>query len=255
MKEIGLVLSGGGARGVAHIGVIQALEEKGMRFSLVSGTSAGSVVGALYAHGYSPQEIFEIIKQISIFKSVRPAWTWSGLLRMDGLEELLKKYLPENNFSSLNKPLTIAATEIKKGEIAYFTEGELIPAIMASCCIPAVFNPIHLGGSLYVDGGLLDNLPVAPIRHKCEIVVGSHCNRVSTTFDATNVKVVIERSLLIAIGANTMHSKSMCDIVVEPPGLDKFGSFDIGKAKEIFEIGYKFTKANIHESQIEKMLA
>ena len=111
MKSIGLVLSGGGARGVAHIGVIQALEELGLKFSCISGTSAGSIVGALYAHGHSTREIFSIIQQVSIFKSLRPAWTWSGLLKMDGMNEFLSKYLRENEFSKLKIPLTIAATE------------------------------------------------------------------------------------------------------------------------------------------------
>lgn len=254
MKEIGLVLSGGGARGAAHIGVIQALEELGLHFSRVSGTSAGAMVGALYANGYSPEEQFEIVRQVTIFSSVRPAWTWAGLLKMDGFQELLHKYLPENDFSKLKKPLTIAASEIRKGEIKYFTQGELVPAILASCCIPAIFNPLEFDGSMYVDGGLLDNLPVTPIRTQCEFIIGSHCNLVSPTFDATNFKVVIERSILMAIGANTSISKNLCDVVVEPPGLDKYSAFDIGKAKEILDIGYKFTKENFKKSNFEKML-
>ena len=254
MKEIGLVLSGGGARGVAHIGIIQALEEMGLQFTRVSGTSAGSIVGALYANGYSPKDLFEIVKQVSIFNSVRPSWTWSGLLKMDGFQEMLKKHLPAD-FSQLKKPLTLAATEIQKGSVKYFDEGELIPAILASCSIPAVFSPFLYNGSMYVDGGLLDNLPVRPIRHQCEFIIGSHCNSVSPSFDATNLKVVIERSLLIAIGANTQVSKNMCDVVVEPPGLDKFSAFDIGKAKEIFDLGYKFTKENFKKSSFEKMLS
>ncbi len=253
MKDIGLVLSGGGARGVAHIGVIQALEEIGLRFSKISGTSAGSIVGALYAHGYTPKEIFEIVQQVSLLKSVRLAWAWTGFLKMDGLQEFLKKYIPENDFSQLKKPLTITATEIRTGEIKRFSEGPLIPAIMASCSIPAVFDPFQLNGSLYVDGGLLDNLPVKPIRDSCEFIVGSHCNPVSTSFDATNLKMVIERSLLMAIGANTLVSKQMCDVVVEPQGLDKYGSFDLGKAKEIFDIGYKFTVDNFEKSHFWKM--
>ncbi len=248
-------MSGGGARGAAHMGVIQALEECGLIFSCVSGTSAGSIVGALYAHGYSPNEIFKIIKEVSIFKSVRPAWTWAGFLKMDGLQELLLKYLPENSFASLKLPLTVAATEIRKGQVEYFSEGELIPAILASCSIPAVFNPYQFKGALYVDGGLLDNLPAKPILDQCDFVVGSHCNQVSQFFDATNLKVVIERSLLMAIGANTLVSKQLCDVVIDPPGLDKFSSFDLGKVQEIFDLGYNFTKQNFTRSQFEEMLA
>ncbi len=255
MKKIGLVLSGGGARGATHLGVIQALEEFGLKFSCVSGTSAGSIVGALYAHGYPPKEIYKIIQQVSIFNSVRPAWTWAGFLKMDRLQDLLLKYLPENSFASLQLPMTVAATEIRKGEIEYFSQGELIPPILASCSIPAVFNPYQFKGSLYVDGGLLDNLPVKPIRTQCDFVVGSHCNQVSQFFDASNVKVVIERSLLMAIGANTLVSKQQCDVVIDPPGLDKFSAFDFGKMREIFDIGYGFTKANFSGNTFEKMLA
>lgn len=254
MKDIGLVLSGGGARGIAHIGVIKALEDMGLQFSRISGTSAGAIVGALYGHGYTPNEIFDIIRQVSFLKSVRPAWAWTGLLKMDGIHDFLKKYLPYNEFEQLRKPLTVTATDIRTGEIKRFSEGLLIPAIMASCSIPAVFDPYPINGSLYVDGGLLDNLPVKPIRDKCDFVVGSHCNIVSSSFDATNVRMVIERSLLMAIGANTLVSKHLCDVVVEPTGLDKYSAFDLGKAQEIFDIGYKFTVANFNKSHFAKML-
>jgi len=242
--KIGLVLSGGGARGVAHIGILKALDEMGIKFSIASGTSAGSIVAALYAYGYKPDEIFDVVKNLSIFKSVSPAWTWAGLLKMDGLELLLRKYIPENNFNTLKIPLTVAATEIRIGRIHYFEEGELIPAIVSSCSIPAVFNPVSFNGGLYVDGGLLDNLPVLPIRDKCDFIVGSHCNHVSSEFDAKSLKVVIERSLLMAVSANTQVSRQMCDVFIEPPRMDRFSSFDIGKAQEIFDFGYQFTKQN-----------
>jgi NTE family protein len=225
--KLGLVLSGGGARGVAHIGVLKALEEMGVKFSVVSGTSAGSIVGSLYAYGYSPDEIFALIKSLSIFKSVRPAWTWAGLLRMDGLQELLLKHIPENSFEKLKLPLTVAATEIRKGRIEYFTSGELIPAVLSSCSIPAVFNPMSFKGGLYVDGGLFDNLPVRPIRDACDKIVGLHCNHITQDFDPNSLRTVIERSLLMAINANTLVSKALCDVYIEPPNMSKYVCFDI----------------------------
>ena len=242
--KLGLVLSGGGARGFAHIGILKALDEMGVHFSVVSGTSSGAIVGSLYAYGYSPDEIFFMIKSLSIFKSVRPAWTWAGLLRMDGLQRLLLSHMPENSFEKLKLPLTIAATEIRKGRIEYFSSGELIPAILSSCSIPAVFNPMTFNGGLYVDGGLFDNLPVRPIRDKCDRIVGLHCNHITPEFDPNSLRTVIERSLLMAINANTQNSKGMCDVFIEPPNLSKFGSFDFSKAQEIFNLGYKFTKSN-----------
>jgi len=253
--KIGLALSGGGARGVAHVGVIKALEEVGLQFSSMSGTSAGSIVGALYAYGHTPDGIMEIIQQISIFKSVRPAWTWAGLLTMDGMRDLLLKYMPSNSFQALKIPLTIAATEIRRGEIHYFTEGELVPAIMASCSIPAMFKPMSYRSGLYVDGGVFDNLPSRPLIGTCDIIVGSHCNQIPGEFDATSMKAVVERTLLMAINANTMTGKAFCDVVIEPPSLGRFGGFEIAKAREIFDIAYTFTLANFTRESFSKTSA
>ena len=253
MKDIGLVLSGGGARGAAHIGVVQALEELGVKATRISGTSAGSIVGALYAAGYSPQDMLKIVSQVTIFNSVRPSLAPGGLLTMDGFQELLRKYLPAD-FSELKRPLTVAAVELKLGQVTYFDSGELIPAIVASCSIPGVFSPMIHRGAPYVDGGILDNLPAYPLHRKCDVLIGSHCNRVTPWFDVTNMKVVIERSLLMAVGANTLQSKEMCDVVIEPSGLDKYSAFDIGKAKEIFDLGYKFTRENLKPAQLQKIL-
>jgi len=250
--KLGIVLSGGGARGVAHIGVLKALDEMGVQFSIVSGTSAGSIVGALFSYGYKPEEIFEITQHLSIFKSVSPAWTWAGLLKMDGLENLLRKHIPENNFKALKLPLTVAATEIRKGTISYFTEGQLIPAIVASCSIPAIFNPVNHNGGLYVDGGILDNLPALPIRDKCDFLVGSNCNHIHSEFDPKNMKVMIERSLLMAISANTKASRQLCDVFIEPPHMDRYSSLAVGKAKEIFDYGYEFTKKNFMPHHFQK---
>jgi NTE family protein len=251
--KIGITLSGGGARGIAHIGVLMALEEMGVEISVISGTSAGSLVASLYAYGIKPNRILELIRHLSLFKSVRPAWTWAGLLTMDGLRELISRNIPENNFAALKIPLTVAATEIREGEVNYFTSGELAPAVVASCSIPGIFSPMHFNGNLYVDGGLLDNLPSKCIRDHCDFLIGSHCNKISNDFDPKNLKVVIERSLLIAVSANTQQSKQLCDVVIEPPGMDRFTVFDIGRAKEIFDYGYRFTKDNFKQDRFPNL--
>ena len=119
----GLVLSGGGARGVCHLGVMKALDELGIRIDYIAGTSAGSVAGCLYSYGYKPDEILKMIQSISFFKSLKLAWTWTGLLSFEGLGEALLKYIPENTFECLKIPVTLAATEIRKGRIEYFSTG------------------------------------------------------------------------------------------------------------------------------------
>ncbi|MEY4929598.1 MAG: hypothetical protein RI909_322, partial [Bacteroidota bacterium] len=236
--KTGIVLSGGGARGVAHLGVLKALDELGVAIDCISGTSAGALAGALYAQGIKPDAIFELIKGMRIYNSVRPAWARTGLLNMDGIKELLQKNIPVNNFKSLRIPLTVAATDLRKGQVHYFSEGELIEAILASCSIPAIFNPVSLDGNLYVDGGLVDNLPVKPIRQQCDFIIGSHCNNISPDVDVTNIKLVIERSLLVAIYSNTEISRGMCDVFIEPPRMDRFSSLDLSKIQEIFDFSY-----------------
>jgi NTE family protein len=250
--KIGLALSGGGVRGMAHIGVIKALEELGVSVNSVSGTSAGALVGTLYAAGYTPDKIFDILKEVSMIKSARPAWAFTGLFTLDGLKELLSEYIPANTFHSLPLALTVTATDIRTGQARYFSEGELLPAVLASCTIPGIFTPLNFQGNLYVDGGLVDNLPVKPLRASCDFVIGSHCNHISHEFDIKNLKLVIERSLLIAINGNTQASRKLCDVFIEPPRMDRFSSLDISKAREIFEFSYEFTRQNFfpHHFQI-----
>jgi NTE family protein len=250
--KTGLVLSGGGARGIAHIGVLKALEEFGVEADCLAGTSAGSIVGALYAYGYKPDEIMEIIVGTSVFKSLKLAWTWRGLISLIGLREVMLKHMPENSFESLKKPLTIAATEIRKGKSVYFTQGELIPAILASCCVPAVFDPIQFNDGLYVDGGILDNLPAHTIREQCDVLIGSHCNFIAEAFDFKSFRNIIERSLLMAINRNTVQSKGICDVWIEPPEVGKFSGFELTRAKDLFKIGYEFTKKNFNPSDFQK---
>jgi NTE family protein len=245
--KIGLVLSGGGAKGMAHLGIIKALEEFGLKFSAISGTSAGAIAGAFYCSGYKPDEILDIIVSMGFLKSIRPAWAWTGLLRMDGFKDVMEKYIVKRNFEDLKIPLIVSATEIRHGKIVYFDTGELIPAVIASSSIPALFDPAILDGNVFVDGGIMDNLPVRPLVGRCDLIVGSHSNPVEQRFDIKNVKEVTERSLLIAINVNTSHSKALCNLVIEPPELAKFSTFDLAKGKEIFEIGYQYTKKNFKD--------
>ncbi|MGB3465209.1 MAG: patatin-like phospholipase family protein [Cyclobacteriaceae bacterium] len=239
--EIGLVLSGGGIRGMAHLGVIKALEEKGIRFSQVSGVSAGSIIGAFYCQGYTPDEILAIIEKTSLYKVVRPAISWRGLLKLDKVMNEFKSFFEEDSFASLKIPLHISATDVTNGTVRYFNEGPLFRAILASSSIPIVFDPVMIDETYYIDGGILNNLPVEPVKDICDRIIGIHTNPVGITNGAINMKMLMERSLLLAINCNIEARKGLCDLFIEPTGLDKFGVFDIKKAKDIFEIGYNFT--------------
>lgn len=239
--NIGIALSGGGARGISHIGVLQALNEHGIFPSRISGTSAGAIVGALYAAGKEPKEILEILGKVNVWKYLRPAVSWKGLIKIEKLEELLIEHLPDNSFESLNLPLSVAATDIIKGKTVFFDKGELIKPIIASSSIPFVFDTTMIDGRPYVDGGVLNNLPIEPLKKTTDFVIGVNCNHQGKVKAISGFKNILERSLLLSINQNVMLRKRRCDLFIDPPQLQEYKIFHINKAKELYEIGYQFT--------------
>ncbi|AQG82112.1 patatin-like phospholipase family protein [Spirosoma montaniterrae] len=250
--KIGLVLSGGGARGIAHLGVIKALQEMGIRFDQIAGTSAGAITGALLAQGYTPDESLKIVESSSFVRHLRPAWNRMGLLRIDTAIDLYKKYIPHDSFEQLQIPLHVLAVDLNDGEQVIFDKGELIRPVLASCCLPGIFEPLLINKRQYVDGGVLNNLPVDVIEHKVDFLIGSHCNVLGqgTRKPISSMRGVIERSLVLAVQSKTKERFSRCDILIEPPQLAEYGTLDVSKARELFRIGYQYTRTMA--DQIEK---
>lgn len=235
---IGLALSGGGIRGVAHLGVLKALEERKIPVHQIAGVSAGSIVGALYASGYSADEILAMVKKISAFRLFQPALNFKGLLKIEVIKKFLREYIKVDDFSALKIPLTVGATNLTYGRTDYFYEGSLIDPICASSCVPVLFDPMLIGDQWYIDGGILNNLPAEPIRKSCDIVIGIHTNPVEEDFIAANARQVMERALMMAIGRNVDLSRQYCDHYLEPPGLGIYRVSDLSSADVIFTTGY-----------------
>jgi NTE family protein len=203
MKKIGISLSGGGSRGIAHIGILKALDEAEIRISMVTGTSAGAIVGAFYCNGYSADSIMEIIHETKLINYVRPAISRTGLLKLETIAPIFQKYLKNDAFNALQIPLIVATTNVRLGKNTFLHNGELIRSVLASCAVPVIFEPIHLHGEIYIDGGILNNLPVEPLIGHCDIILGSNCNPISQNYQPKGMKSLLERSLLMAIGVNT----------------------------------------------------
>ncbi|WP_162339866.1 patatin-like phospholipase family protein [Cyclobacterium salsum] len=236
--SIGIVLSGGGVRGIAHLGVLQALNEKGIYPDYLSGSSAGAIAAVMYASGYKPEQILDIIVQTNYFKFFKPAISFKALLKMDLFEGLFAKYIPVDDFSALKIPTFVASTNILTGQTVYFSEGSIIQKLMASSCIPGMFEPISLDGALYVDGGVLNNLPVEPLRDKCQTIIGVNCNHLPELQTISHIKALIERSVILSMNYNVYSRRSLCDYFIEPPGLASFGVLEIKRAKDIYAAGY-----------------
>ena len=241
MTKIGLTLSGGGVRGIAHLGALEALEEMGISFSLISGASAGAIAGALYAAGYLPIEIMAIVKETKLF-SIHNHKIWkAGLFDLEPMQKVIKKYIPTDSFEALETPLIIAATDILKGKVHYFSDGSLSIAVAASSCVPFVFEPIKHENSIFVDGGVVNNFPIEPVLPRCDKLLGIHVNSFYQNIKSVKKLDIVERSLNLLV-ANSVYPKAdQCDVFIDPPELDQYPLFNMKHADTLYKAGYDHT--------------
>lgn len=243
-KRIGLALSGGAALGAAHIGVLEVLEAHGIRPDCVSGTSSGSVVGALVCAGMPLQRIRELALALQwkqLGRVVRPRF---GFFDGSRMEENLIELLGDLHFDQLEIPLAVAATDIQSEELVILREGRLAPAIRASCALPGVFTPVEYEGRLLVDGGLINNLPVSAVREMgAEYVIAVDLSAPLVGI-RTRPRSVIDMWLLtLATVLRSVHREaSLADVVVEPQ-VGEFNPADISKAPLIIERGREAAEA------------
>ncbi len=237
--KYGISLSGGGARGLAHIGVLRALEEKGIFPTHIAGTSMGAIVGAFYAAGWKSREILDIMKNDGITNHFNFSFpSGGGMLTLDRLEEKLKAHLKAEDFKHLKKPLFISVTNLTRGKAEIISSGPLIRTIIASASIPVIFKPIEMQGDVYVDGGLMENMPLGPLPELCDKLIGSHVNHISDQEGIDSIREVADRSYKLAIYQNVKIHFDRLDILIDPPDIRKFKLHDFGKIDEIYEMGY-----------------
>ena len=239
--KTGLILSGGGARGFAHAGVLKALNESGIHPEVISGVSAGAIVGALYADGHTPDQILEIFSSNdNFFNYVKPKLSSKGIFKTEGLKENLSSNLNASTFEELKLPLYIAATNIHTGKIEYFNSGSIVERVLASAAIPVLFEPVEIDGQLYVDGGVIDNFPVSPILKDCRQLIGISLNPILQEENFNNLVKIAERTFRLSVSSNISPKIGLCDKVFEPETLGSYGLLDASKGKDIFEMGYDY---------------
>lgn len=243
--KIGIALGGGGARGFAHLGVLQALEEAGIRPDMVSGVSSGAIVGAFIAAGKKPAETMALMKDNKFLDYARMSLPVKGLFSLDNFEESIGSHLDAADFAGLRLPFYVAAANLCDGRIEYIHDGPLIPAIQASCSIPVLFSPVEMNGLLYVDGGLLDNLPYQPLIGQCDKIIAVNIFALEKPQKINNLMDVARRSFEMSIGIDRDRIRRDCDLLIEPAGLEDYPILDTSRVGEIYRIGYEYCKTNV----------
>ena len=243
--RLGIVLSGGGARGIAHIGVLKALQDYGIRPAALSGTSMGAIVGALYADGKTPEEIMMIIQQYKLKSFFRWNIPKSGLMDTQKLYDIISGSLKARRFEDLNLEFHVSTSNLNNGDYDIFSRGDLIAPVVASSCIPMLFKPVEINGDMHVDGGLLNNLPLEPLQKSCSHILGVHVNRNGRIDKVKGMRGIADRSFRIAIWQTVKSRLSECDFVIEPTGVYDYSTFAFDKAEHLYQHGYRQTEEQI----------
>ena len=278
-KRIGLVLSGGTARGLAHVGILKVLEEEKVPVEYVTGTSMGSIIGGLYSVGYTPDEIEKIASEmdwLALFndsierkgKGISrnliedrntmvlpmenfvpkiPSGAVGGKSASEKLNELFFGVAEVNDFKKFPKKFALVATDLNTGEGVMIDKGSIATAIRSSLSLPSVFNPVQAGERLYVDGGVVRNLPVQDIKVLgADYTIGVNVGEGFSKRDPEklNIAGVISDSMTIAGRQEVERQIRMLDLYMAP-NLEKIESYDFGKVKEIIDAGEKVARENI----------
>ena len=248
-KRIGLALSGGGARGVAHIGVLRALEEHGIEVDVLSGTSAGAIVATWYSAGLTFEQMLEIVAESSLFKAFKLVIPNTGLTSLSYLKERLAKVISADNFSVLKKPTYIAISNLNKGQLEVRSEGILFDVVTASSTIPLIFKPVEIDGEIYVDGGVFCNLPVEPIKNEVDYTIGVDVMP-AVEWDSKSLNGwfgIGIRCFELSVHANSLGQKQLCDHVIEVEKAVSYHTFQFNKHQELEELGYQAAIASMDQ--------
>ncbi|PQA90409.1 NTE family protein [Chryseobacterium piscicola] len=252
-EKIGLVLSGGGTKGIAHAGVLKFLEEKNINIDILSCCSAGSIVGCLHAIGKTPEEILDFFNSIYFFNWKHFTFNQPGLVSSVIFRNYLKPIFGDLKIKNLDKNVKIVATELVSGTQKIFdSEFEIVDAIIASCSIPGITTPYIIKEEMFCDGGVLNNFPADIIREECDKLIGvfvSPPHNIDIN-DLKSIKAIVSRSYDLLSYRVEKIKFDYCDWLISSQKFSSYGTFERKKNKidELFQIGYQAAKESYDES-------
>lgn len=247
-RPIGLALSGGATLGAAHVGILRALHDGDVPVDRIAGTSVGAIAAALYAFDTPVDEIEEIALEMSwlSISSFRPSRL--GLLANNRLGELLEQTIGRARLEDATIPLAVVATDIGRGERVVLDRGPVVSAVLASACVPGIFQPVERDGRLLVDGGLVENLPGSVARELgARTVIGADLNTRRSYQDPDDLVDVILNATDIAINnATRLQAAAAIDLHIAPP-LSSYGRLRSQRGAQLIEEGYRAARAALSD--------
>lgn len=249
--RLGIALSGGGARGFAHAGALKALAEANIKPDVLAGVSAGAVVAVMYGAGLDPEQIVEAFSgQAHRFSDfTRLSLGSPGLFNPAKFKRyVMGAIAPVKTFEELSADTYIGVTNLTTGQACEFHAGELADVMLASCSIPIIFRPVEIDGDLYVDGGVLHNMPSWILAGRCECLIGVNVSPVKSLGKRPRLSDVALRSYQLMSKASVPGDMELCDIKVEVPGLEAFSTFGLKNIKQIYINGYEAMKRALQDA-------
>ncbi|MBF8436395.1 patatin-like phospholipase family protein [Halanaerobiaceae bacterium Z-7014] len=245
-KKVALVLGGGAAWGIAHIGVIDVLVNEGLEFDIITGTSAGSIIGAFHADGYSVDELIDEISTLGFTDFLYPSFDGLGFFSLNRIESYFNDKLSAENIEDLPIDFAVSTTNIDTGEPAVFSEGPLAKLITASSAVPIMFGPVKYDGYWLADGGLVDNLPVKAARELGADIIIAVDVGANFRFTRKPEGRIEYGNRVFNIMRKASYSPSGVDILIAPE-LDNFSGTDFNNYSEIIGVGQRAAEEKLPE--------
>ena len=248
LKTLGLALGAGGSRGVAHIGFLQGLENEGIKPDFIAGSSMGAVVGSAYAAGTSTKIMWEAIKELRLRDLLAPSGLKGGLFSLKGMRAQLEKYVG-GDFRDLKIPFACVAVDMHTQSLVEFREGDLLDAVLASSCIPAVFQPLEKNGMRLIDGGILERVPVSQVKQLgadvtvCVDVLGW----LPCTKNRTGAIGTLLQTYELMDNYRTDNRRKANEKIIDfwlEPELGEMSPYSLKEIAMAYEKGYELAKAN-----------
>lgn len=246
-KNSGLALSGGGSKGIAQAGVLKFLDEQNIKPKIISGSSAGAVIAALYSFGKTPEEILAFFKSIYFFNWRHFTFSKAGIIDSDSFKIYFDEIFGDTTIGELPIPIVITATNLVTGKLKIFKEEtKITQAILASTSFPGMISPYKINNSIYSDGGILNHFPTDLIRDECDALIGVYVSPIHDieAKDLNSIKAVTTRAFDLLSAHGNIQKFNLCDWIIEPKELSKYSTFETNKVKmdAIFNIGYEEAK-------------